>query len=67
MGNTPQKIEVGQHVQLDRTPMMTSTAECLATESYNKLLHTKTEPFSVVEVTPTTVTIEEEAFTILYL
>lgn len=40
--------------------MTTSAAKGLVTKSYNKLLSVKTGPFKVVEVSPTTVPIDED-------
>lgn len=45
---------------LDRPPVTTFSAEFLATEWYRKLLSTKTGMFVVIEVTLTTVVIDED-------
>lgn len=40
--------------------MATSAAKCLATESYSKLLSSKTRPLRAMEMTPTSVTMDED-------
>lgn len=45
---------------MDRQPMTTSAAERLATQSYNKLIPPKTEPFKVIELSPRIITTDED-------
>lgn len=56
----PKQIEVGQYEYLERPPMTTSAEERLVTASYSKLLFLKTGPFRLIEVMPTTVTIDKD-------
>lgn len=54
------KIKFEQYASLGRSPMNTSTVECLATELYSKILSIKTVPSQEIEVSPTTVTNNED-------
>lgn len=58
--NAPRKTEVKQYMYLDRSLMIASLAERLATKSYRNLLSAKTGPFLVFEVMPPTVTISQD-------
>lgn len=51
---------VGQYIYFHQPAMATTDTERLSAESYNKLMHTKPGPFKVIEVSQTTITIDED-------
>lgn len=53
-------FSAGQFIYIHWPPKMTSAAERLVTEFYNKLIPPETWPFRIIEVSPTTVTIGKE-------
>lgn len=53
--NTPQTFYMGQYMYIDRTPMITCTAERLASNSYSKVLSANNGPFWTVQFSPSTV------------
>lgn len=62
IGIVAQAFAARKYIYIHRPAMSTSSTERLVTESYSNLMPQKTELFKIIEVLPTTITIDEDGF-----
>lgn len=58
--NALMSLSAGQYIYVDRPPMALSAAVRLATDFYNKFMPREPGTFEVIEVSPTTIAINED-------